>query len=53
MSIWKNNELVDPQLFPERWVSGLNQHIANVPYAKVYRGFESLPLRHFHYLTLD
>jgi len=27
-------------------VSGLNQYIANVPYAKVYRGFESLPLRH-------
>ena len=26
-------------------MSGLNQYIANVPYAKVYRGFESLPLR--------
>ena len=29
-------------------MSGLNQYIANVPYAKVYRGFESLPLRHIH-----
>ena len=27
-------------------MSGLNQYIANVPYAKVYRGFESLSLRH-------
>ena len=31
-------------------MSGLNQYIANVPYAKVYRGFESLPLRHTYIL---
>ena len=34
-----------PQSSSEGWVSGLNQHIANVPYTKVYRGFESLSLR--------
>ena len=33
-------------------MSGLNQHIANVPYAKVYRGFESLSLRHHLILYL-
>ena len=39
-----------PQSSSEGWVSGLNQYIANVPYAKVYRGFESLPLRHTYIL---
>ena len=28
-------------------MSGRNQHIANVPYGKLYRGFKSLLLRHF------
>ena len=37
-----------PECSSEGWVSGLNQYIANVPYAKVYRGFESLSLRHNH-----
>ena len=29
----------------ERWVSGLNQQFAKLPYGKLYRGFESPPLR--------
>ncbi len=33
----------------ERWLSGLKQWFAKPPYAvKVYRGFESPPLRHFN-----
>ena len=32
--------------YPERWVSGLNQQFAKLPYAfKAYRGFKSLSLR--------
>ncbi len=59
----QNSFLQLTECFSEGWVSGLNQYIANVPYAKVYRGFESLSLRHttipscsksyhFHALTL-
>ena len=44
---FKISEFVYDQFLSEGWVSGLNQYIANVPYAKVYRGFESLSLRHF------
>jgi hypothetical protein len=29
----------------ERWVSGLNQQFAKLPYGKLYRGFESPSLR--------
>jgi hypothetical protein len=32
---------------PERWQSGRSHRTRNAEYAQVYRGFESLPLRHY------
>jgi 2Fe-2S iron-sulfur cluster binding domain len=37
---------------PERWQSGRSRRTRNAEYAQAYRGFESLPLRQYSYLSI-
>lgn len=46
--IWLFTSMREYRSVLESWVSGWNQHIANVPVEKLTRGFESLTLRLVH-----